>query len=75
MREFHLDSGDRGSQFEPSLNRDRLCCQRSRRSSISVSEVQSRVVVRRRGGGAYVCMMMVGDSDVVNIKVSLLRGL
>jgi len=23
-----------------------------------------RAVVRRRGGGAYVCMMMVGDSDV-----------
>ena len=27
MREFHLDSGDRGSHFEPGLNRDRLCGQ------------------------------------------------
>ena len=44
MREFHLDSGDRGSHFEPGLNRDRLCCQRSRRISSGVSEVQSLFV-------------------------------
>ena len=34
------------------VNRDRLCGRRTRRNSRGVSEVQSRAVVRRRGGGA-----------------------
>ena len=45
MQEFHLDSGDYGSHFEPGLNRDRLCCQRSRRSLNTKKKVKKSDVI------------------------------
>ena len=56
MREFDLYSGDCGSHFKPGLNRDRLCGQGPQRGC--TVGVKSRAVVRRRGEGEYVCMLM-----------------
>ena len=53
LREFHLYSGDSGSYLKPGLNRDRLCGQRSRRSSRSVSAESCGGEETRRG---KVCM-------------------
>ena len=53
--EFHLYSGDCGSHFKRSLNRDRLCCQPSQRSSLRVKFVCSFVHFEVQS--LYACML------------------